>query len=239
VSNPDQDPHLFEVSPAIARQIADAQIVIYNGADYDPWMVKLLAASPRPDRVVIVAADLVGKRAGDNPHLWYEPGTMPAVAGALAAALAKADPAHADDYAARLKTFVASLAAINEKIAALRAKFAGVAVTATEPVFGYMADALALRMRNERLQLAIMNDTEPSARDIAAFERDLKTHKVRVLFYNKQASNKLVQHLVEVARASNIPVVGVTEIRPPDMTFQEWMQRELDASEHALASPSS
>src|SRR5580692_7003589 len=89
VSNP--DPDLFEVSPAIARQIADAQIVIYNGADYDPWMVRLLAASPRPDRVVIVAADLVGKRAGDNPHLWYEPGTMPAVAGAVASALAKAD----------------------------------------------------------------------------------------------------------------------------------------------------
>jgi zinc/manganese transport system substrate-binding protein len=239
VSNPDQDPHLFEVSPAIARRIADAQIVIYNGADYDPWMVKLLAASPRPDRVVIVAADLVRKRAGDNPHLWYEPATMPVVAGALAAALAKADPAHADDYAARLKIFVASLAPINEKIAALRAKFAGVAVTATEPVFGYMADALALKMRNERLQLAIMNDTEPSARDIAAFERDLKTHKVRALFYNTQASNKLVQHLVEVARAANIPVVGVTETCPPDLTFQEWIQRELTASEHALASPSS
>lgn len=239
VSNPDQDPHLFEVSPAIARQIADAQIVIYNGADYDPWMVRLLAASPRPDRVVIVAADLVGKRAGDNPHLWYEPDTMPAVAGAVASALAKADPAHADDYAVRLKTFVASLAAINEKIATLRAKFAGVAVTATEPVFGYMADALALKMRNERLQLAIMNDTEPSARDIAAFERDLKTHKVRALFYNKQASNKLVQHLVEVARASNIPVIGVTETCPADLTFQEWMQGELDASGRALASPSS
>jgi zinc/manganese transport system substrate-binding protein len=239
VSNPDQDPHLFEVSPAIARQIADAQIVIYNGADYDPWMVRLLAASPRPDRVVIVAADLVGKRAGDNPHLWYEPGTMPAVAGAVASALAKADPAHADDYAVRLKTFVASLAAINEKIATLLAKFAGVAVTATEPVFGYMADALALKMRNERLQLAIMNDTEPSARDIAAFERDLKTHKVRALFYNKQASNKLVQHLVEVARASNIPVIGVTETCPADLTFQEWMQGELDASGRALASPSS
>ena len=87
-------------------------------------------------------------------------------------------------------------------------------MTATEPVFGYMADALGLKMRNERLQLAIMNDTEPSARDIAAFERDLKTRKVRAVFYNKQASNKLVQHLVEVARASNIPVVGVTETCP-------------------------
>ena len=112
-------------------------------------------------------------------------------------------------------------------------------MTATEPVFGYMADALGLKGRNERLQLAIMNDTEPSARDIAAFERDLKTRKVRLVFYNKQASNKLVQHLVEVARASNIPVVGVTETCPGDMTFQAWMQSELDATERALASPSS
>jgi zinc/manganese transport system substrate-binding protein len=239
LNNPDQDPHLFEISPGIARQIAGAQIVIYNGADYDPWMAKLLTASPRPDRVTIIASSLLHKKAGDNPHLWYDPGTMPEIAAALAAALTKADPAHADDYAGRLKTFTASLSSINEKIATLRAKFAGVAVTATEPVFGYMADALALKMRNERLQLAIMNDTEPSARDIAAFERDLKTRKVRLLFYNKQASNKLVQHLVDLARASNIPVVGVTETCPPDMTFQQWMQTELDATERALASPSS
>jgi zinc/manganese transport system substrate-binding protein len=236
LSSPDQDPHLFEVSPAIARQIAGAQIVIYNGADYDPWMTKLLAASPRPERVAVVAAELTHKKAGDNPHLWYDPGTMPVVAAALAAALAKADPAHADDYAGRLKTFTASLSSIDEKIATLRAKFAGVAVTATEPVFGYMADALALKMRNDRLQLAIMNDTEPSARDIAAFERDLKTRKVRLLFYNKQTSNKLVQHLVDLARVANIPVVGVTETCPPDMTFQEWMQTELDATERALVS---
>ena len=239
LSSPDQDPHLFEISPAIARQIAGAQIVIYNGADYDPWMTRLLTASPRADRTAVVAADLAHKKPGDNPHVWYDPATMPAVAAALAAALSKADPAHADDYAARLKTFAASLSPINEKVAALRAKFSGVAVTATEPVFGYMADALALKMRNERLQLAIMNDTEPSARDVAGFERDLKSRKVRVLFYNKQASNKLVQHLVDVARASNIPVVGLTETCPPDVTFQEWMQNELDATEHALGSPSS
>jgi zinc/manganese transport system substrate-binding protein len=239
MSNPDQDPHLFEVSPSIVRQVAAARIVLYDGADYDPWMEKLLAAAPNPERTVIVAADLVHKKAGDNPHLWYDPATMPAVAGALAAALAAADPAHADDYAARLKTFLASLGPVNEKIAAIRNKYAGVPVTATEPVFGYMADALKLKMRNERFQLAIMNDTEPSARDVAAFERDLKTHKVRVLFYNKQASSKLVQHLVDIARAANIPVVGITETCPPDMTYQEWMRSELDATERALPGPSS
>jgi len=239
LNSPDQDPHLFEVSPAVVRQIAAAQIVVYNGADYDPWMGQLLRVTPKTGRVVIVAADLVDKKAGDNPHIWYDPATMPAVARALAAALTAADPAHKDDYAARLQTFLVSLALLNEKLAAIRGKYAGAAVTASEPVFGYMAAALKLQMRNERFQLAVMNDTEPSARDVAAFEQDLKTHKVRVLFYNKQASNKLVQHLVDLARASNIPVVGVTETCPPGMSYQDWMMSELDDTAKALAGRSS
>ena len=52
--------------------------------------------------------------------------------------------------------------------------YAGTPVTATEPVFGYMAAALGLTMLNQRFQLAVMNDTEPSARDVAAFEHDLR-----------------------------------------------------------------
>ena len=162
MSNPDQDPHLFETTPSTVRQIADAQIVIFNGADYDPWMAKLANASPHPGRAMINVADIVGKKSGDNPHLWYDPATMPAAAKALAEAFAKADPAHQADYQARLATFTASLKAINDKIAAIRGKFAGAEVTASEPVFGYMASALGLKMRNEKFQLAIMNDTEPS-----------------------------------------------------------------------------
>ena len=136
------------------------------------------------------------------------------------------------------RPFCASLKPLNDKIAAIRAKYAGAPVTASEPVFGYMAGALGLQMRNERFQLAIMNDTEPSARDVAAFEQDLKDHKVRVLFYNKQASSKVVQHLVELARAAKIPVVGVTETAPPGMTYQDWMLSELNDTEKALAGPS-
>jgi zinc/manganese transport system substrate-binding protein len=239
VNNPEQDPHLFEASPSIVRQIADARIVILNGADYDPWMAKLLAAVPRPQRVVMVVADLVHKKPGDNPHLWYDPATMPAVAKELAAVLVKADPAHSDDYQAGLATFLSALKPIDEKIASIRKKFAGVAVTASEPVFGYMAAALGLKMRNEKFQLAIMNDTEPSARDLAAFEQDLKQHKVRLMFYNRQTSEKIVQRLVNVARASKIPVVGVTETVPPGMKFQDWMLRTLDETEEALANPPS
>ena len=239
MSNPDQDPHLFETSPAVLRQLADARIVIYNGADYDPWMPKLLKATPKPGRTAIVAADLVHKRAGDNPHLWYDPPTMPAVARALTAALEKADPDHAADYQVRLETFLASLKPLNDKISAINKKYAGAAVTASEPVFGYMAAALGLIMRNEKFQLSIMNDTEPTARDVAAFERDLKQHKVRMMFYNKQASDKIVLHLVEIARAVKVPVVGVTELVPSGRNFQDWMLHELDDTEKALAGPNS
>jgi len=239
INSPDQDPHLFEVSPAIVRQVAAAQVIVYNGADYDPWMAKLLTATPRAGRVVIIAADLLNKKTGDNPHIWYDPATMPALARALAVAFTAADPAHKDDYAARLKAFLTSLDPLNEKIAVLRSKYGGAAVTASEPVFGYMAAALKLKMRNERFQLAIMNDTEPSARDLAAFEQDLRTHQVRVFFYNKQAANKLVQQLLDLARAANIPVVGVTETCPPGMSYQGWVMRELDDTEKALAGPSS
>jgi len=239
MNNPDQDPHLFETTPGVVRQIAEAQIVILNGANYDPWMDKLIGVTPRPGRTVIDVARLTGKKAGDNPHLWYEPATMPAAAKALADALAAADPAHKGDYGARLQTFLASLKAVDDKIAAMRAKFAGMPVTASEPVFGYMAQALGLTMRNERFQLSIMNDTEPSARDVAAFENDLKARKVRVMFFNKQASDKAVERLVDLARKSRIPVVGVTETAPPDLPYQNWMLLELNDTEKALAGPSS
>jgi zinc/manganese transport system substrate-binding protein len=235
LNNPEQDPHLFETTPAIVRQIAAAQVVIYNGAGYDAWMSNLLNVTPNPERRVIVAADLLRRRSGDNPHLWYDPPTMPAVATAVAAALSKIDPANKDEYDRRLKTFIESLQPLNEKIGSIRKRFAGTLVTASEPVFGYMAAALGLDMLNQHFQLAVMNNTEPSARDLAKFEEDLNTRKVRVMFYNKQASDRMVQHLVDLAHAAKIPVVGVTETNPPGMSYQDWMGTELANTERALS----
>ncbi|MGA9560631.1 MAG: zinc ABC transporter substrate-binding protein [Pseudolabrys sp.] len=239
MNNPDQDPHLFETTPAVVRQLAGAQIVVLNGANYDPWMDKLLAAVPRAGRTVISAAQITGRKAGDNPHLWYDPITMPGVATALAGALAKADSAHASDYAARLKATLAALERIAERVAQIKAKHAGTAVTATEPVFGPMTEALGLTMRNQRFQLAMMNDTEPSARDVAAFEKDLREHKVKVLIYNSQVSEKLTERLRDVASKAKVPVVGVTETMPPDVSFQDWVLGELDALDKALSEPNS
>jgi zinc/manganese transport system substrate-binding protein len=124
--------------------------------------------------------------------------------------------------------------ALRERIAALRAKYAGTAVTATEPVFDYMADALGLVMRNGRFQLAVMNGTEPGATAIAAFENDLRTRTVKVLLYNRQTSQALAERMRSLAGSVGVPVVTITETEPPGQSYQEWMLRQLDALERAL-----
>jgi zinc/manganese transport system substrate-binding protein len=238
MSNPDQDPHLFETSPSVARQVSTAHIVIFNGANYDPWMEKLLAATPRPGRIAINVADLTGKKDGDNPHLWYAPDNMQALARELARIMSDSDPAHAADYGARQQAFDASLAPINQKIGQIRMRFRGATVTATEPVLGYLAAALGLSMRNQRFQLAVMNGTEPSARDIAAFEDDLRTGKVKALIFNKQAVTNLTRRMLDTAQGAKIPVVGVTETEPQDLRYQDWMLAQLDELQKALAGAS-
>lgn len=235
LANPDEDPHLFEANPSTARQLADAKLVIYSGAGYDSWAEKLLAASKAPGRQVIDVAKLVHRKAGDNPHIWYDPPTMPALAKHLADTLSGLDPSHRQDYAKRLALFAETMKRMDARVSELHRKYAGVVVTATEPVFGYMADALGLKMRNDRFQLAVMNDTEPSAGEIAAFEKDLRTRTVKVLFYNSQTSEALTERMRGIAKEAGVPIVGVTETEPPGKRYQEWMMSQLDALDQALA----
>ena len=235
LASPDDDPHLFETSPSTARTIADAKIIIYNGADYDPWMDKLLSASTSTDRTTIIAADLIGKKSGDNPHLWYNPATLPAIAKALSADLAKRDPANAVHYEANLKAFQTSLQAIDKEIADVKKTYAGTEVTATEPVFGYMAEALGLKMLNYDFQVALMNDAEPSATQVAAFENSLKDGSAKILFYNSQVTDEATTRLLDIAKQNKVTVIGVTETEPAGQTIQTWFGGQIDAVQKALA----
>lgn len=234
LSNPDQDPHLFEVSPAVGRDVSATRIIIYNGIGYDPWMEKMLKAARSADRQTIVVADLIGKKTGDNPHIWYDPAAMLALAETLCETLIADDPANKAGYEQRLARFEDSVKPVQAKISQLRQRLAGTPVTATEPVFGVMLDALGMSVRNQSFQIAVMNNTEPSASDIAAFENDLKTHRVRLLIYNSQATDPTAERMEKIARASQIPVVGAAETEPTGMDYQSWMMSELDTVDRAL-----
>jgi zinc/manganese transport system substrate-binding protein len=239
MSNPATDPHTFEVSAQVAREVSAAQLAVQNGLGYDTFMTTIENAAPNPRRKVIVVQNLLGlPDSTANPHLWYQPGTMTAVANAVAAGLSALEPAHASYFKANAAAFASSLTAWTSAIAAFKAKYPGTPVATTEPVADYMLQAAgADNLTPFAFQLDIMNGTDPSAQDAAA-ERSLLTgHKVKVLVYNQQVTDSLTQSFIQLARRNGIPVVGVYETMPtPGYDYQSWMLAEVQALSKAVAS---
>ena len=238
MSNPNTDPHTFEASPSVAREVRAAQLVVQNGVGYDTFMNTIENAAPNSARKVIVVQNLLGLPAGTpNPHLWYKPGTMPAVANAIAAGLAALQPAHASYFKASAAAFITSLNAWDNAIAAFKAKYPDTPVATTEPVADYMLQAAgADNLTPFAFQADIMNGTDPSAQDVAV-ERSLFTqHKVKVLLYNQQVTDTLTESFITLARQNHVPVVGVYETMPvPGFNYQSWMLTEVQDLTKAVA----
>lgn len=234
LEDPNQDPHLFEASPSVAAALAKADLAIENGVGYDPWMARLLAAAPSSSREVIDVGALIGSKEGDNPHIWYDPRTARRLAAALSEAIVQKRPAARPGVEERRRTFEAGLDRLERDIAALRAQVAGQPVTATEPVLGHLFARLGLVVRNEKFQWAVMNDTEPTAADVAAFEADLRNHRVRLLVYNAQATEPIAARMRDIAQSAGIPVIGVYETEPPHTSYLRWIGDTLAALGKAL-----
>jgi zinc/manganese transport system substrate-binding protein len=239
MSDPATDPHSFEASASVARTVSSAQLVVQNGVGYDRFMNTIEDAVPSSSRKVIVVQDLLGLPADTpNPHLWYKPGTMAAVANAIAADLAAVQPAHAAYFKANAASFTQSLGAWTRAIAAFKAKYPGTPVATTEPVADYLLQAAGIdNMTPFAFQADIMNGTDPSAQNVA-LERSLFTgHKVKVFLYNQQVTSSLTQSFITLAHASGIPVVGVYETMPvPGYHYQSWMLTEVQDLQKAVAS---
>ena len=239
MSNPNTDPHTFEASASVAREVSAAQLVVQNGVGYDTFMNTIENAVPSSSRKVIVVQNVLGlPDSTPNPHLWYQPGTMPAVANAIAADLAAIQPAHGSYFKANASAFIASLAAWNNAMAAFKAKYPNTPVATTEPVADYMLQAIgADNLTPFAFQADIMNGTDPSAQDVAV-ERSLFTqHKVKVFVYNQQVTDSLTQSFITLAQANGIPVVGVYETMPvPGFNYQSWMLTEVQDLQKAVAS---
>jgi zinc/manganese transport system substrate-binding protein len=238
MSNPNTDPHTFEASASVARDVSAAQLVVQNGVGYDTWANTIENASPNSSRKVIVVQNLLGLAAGTpNPHLWYMPSTMPTVANAIATDLAEIAPAHASYFKANAAAFIASLTAWDHAIAAFKTQYPNTPVATTEPVADYMLQAAgADNLTPFAFQADIMNGTDPSAQDVA-IERSLFTqHKVKVLLYNQQVTDTLTESFITLAQANGIPVVGVYETMPvPGFDYQSWMLTEVQDLSKAVA----
>ena len=241
-SNPNTDPHTFEASPSVASAVSAAQLVVQNGIGYDTYMNKIEAASPSSTRKIIDVQNLLGlPNSTPNPHLWYSPRTMPAVAKAVAADLSKLQPSHTKYFDANVRKFDASLQPWYQAIAKFKAAYAGTPVAVTEPVGDYMLQAAGADIMTPfTLQADIMNGVDPSPQNVSLEDGLFTSHKVKVFVYNQQVTDALTASFLSQAQKDGIPVVGVYETMPvPGYDYQSWMLAEVRALRKAVADKTS
>jgi zinc/manganese transport system substrate-binding protein len=236
-SDPNTDPHSFEASVSVAQQVSRADVVVQNGLGYDSYMEKIESASSSDSRQVIDVQELLGlPDSTPNPHLWYKPETMPAVAKQLVADFSELQPEHKAYFAANLTKFEGSLEPWLAGLEEFSTKFPGAAVATTEPVADYMLEAAGIEnLTPFTMQADIMNDTDPAPQAVALQESFFTEEKADAFVYNQQVTDSITEKFLGSAPDNGVPVVGVYETMPTGYTYQRWMEAELKALEEAVA----
>jgi zinc/manganese transport system substrate-binding protein len=212
--------------------------VIENGGGYDDFMDQLLdAATSEP--TVLNVVDISGHTApaaGElNEHVWYDFVSMQELATRLADALADADPDHASAYRKNADAFNTELQKLIDREGRLEKTVGGMAVGITEPVPGYLIDALGLdNLTPDAFSEAI---EEGEGVSVSVLDQTLSLytdHQVDALVYNAQTVGLLTEQVKEAADDAGIPVVGTTETLPAGDTYLTWMSANLDHLQQAL-----
>ncbi|MFI9719816.1 metal ABC transporter solute-binding protein, Zn/Mn family [Streptomyces sp. NPDC052396] len=238
ITNPDTDPHDYEPKAADARNVAGARYAIVNGIGYDAWADKLLAANPAGGRTELKVGDLVGVKKGGNPHRWYSPDDVHKVIEKITDDYKKADPADAAYFDQRKTAYeTKDLAPYTKLISEIKSKYAGTPIGASESIVTPLSEGLGLKMLTPETFLDAMSEgTDPTAKDKATIDDQIKNKKIKVYVYNSQNSTPDVQAQVKEAKDAGIPVATVTEtLAPANATFQQWQTSQLQGIEEALA----
>ena len=239
MSDPAQDPHSFEASAQSQLAVSKADILIENGGGYDDFMDTLRTGSKNTKATVLNVVDLSDKKAAGgelNEHVWYDFPTVEKLTTALTDALSKADPAQKATFAKNAAAFSGKLAALQNREAELKAKYAGEGIAVTEPVPLYMLESSGLVNKTpEKFSAAIEAGTDVSPLVLQQTLALFSGHQVKLLAYNEQTSGPETERVMAAAKAAGIPVVPVTETLPKGKDYVGWMNANLDAVGAALA----
>jgi zinc/manganese transport system substrate-binding protein len=237
ISNPNADPHDYEPTVVDARNIATADMIVCNGAGYDPWVQKLVSASSNQGAAEVNAGTIAGVSAGSNPHLWYSPPVVESVARRITQTYQDLDPENEDYYRQQWEQFdTKGLEKYHQLISEIASTYAGTPIGASESIALPLATALGLEVITpESFVNAVSHGTDPTAADKVLADKQVRRKEIKVFVYNKQNSSPDVMALVAEAKAADIPVVTVTETPvPPSATFQAWQVAQLERLRSAL-----
>jgi len=235
LSDPNVDPHEYQSNVQTGITVGKADLVIENGNGYDDWMDKILSAAPSSTRLLLKGYDSAPTHLSANEHVWYSFANAAAIAQAITTDLKKLDPADAAAFDNNLQTFKQSLQPLQQKIAAINAKYHGTPVGLTETIYLYQAQPEGLNVLTPfAFEKAIAEGNDPPADTVITTTDQITKGQIKVLIYNAQTVTPVTTNLENLARAKHIPIVPVTETMPPNKTYQTWMMDQLTVLQTAL-----
>ncbi|MEZ0494057.1 metal ABC transporter solute-binding protein, Zn/Mn family [Kineococcus sp. TBRC 1896] len=238
IDDPSADPHSYEANTRTQLELSKATVVVENGGGYDDFVDTMLAAASS-NATVLNAVDISGKEASAgeelNEHVWYDVETVREVAREIETTLAEAAPDDAATFEANLKTFERGLDTLEQKIEEDKASTEGKAVAITEPVPGYLLEALGTENETpEEFSEAIEEESDVPVDVLQQTLALFSGHQVQALVYNEQTTGPQTQEVLDAAKSNGVAVVPVTETLPEGEDYTTWMTGNVDAITAAL-----
>lgn len=244
---PGGDAHVYDPTPADARALSEARVLVINGLGFEGWMQRLVAASGFSGIQVIAAEDVVPRRAdrddpgahgGDiDPHAWQDPGKVALYIARIRAGLTEADPAGEPYYRSRAEDYLAALTRLDEDIRAALAEIppARRKVVTSHDAFGYYADAYDLSFL---APVGVNTEAEASAADVAALIRQIRAESIPAVFVENISDPRLVEQIRRETGAQPGGTLYSDALSPPGGpagTYLDMMRHNLATLTAALA----
>ena len=190
---PNSDVHVYSPTPADAKKIADAKLVIVNGLGLEGWLPRLVQSAGSKATIVAATNGIVPRRLGSDadPHAWQSVANAKLYVTNVSAALAAADPAGAEAYRANATAYLAKLDALDREVRAAVAHIpeSRRKVISTHDAFGYLASAYGIEFI---APLGVSTESEASARDIARIITQIRTQKIPAVFLENISDPRLI-----------------------------------------------
>jgi len=243
-----QDPHSYEASARDQLAVNDADVVVANGGGYDSF-IDTLAEAAANSNIVYAYLPEEGKEedhateegdhdhdhAHGNEHVWYDFHVVEDFATRLAEQLRTLDPDNAAQYTANLEEFLVGIESLEERAAAVASSVSDAKVISSEPVADYLLAELGLtNITPESFSQAIEEELDVSPADLLEIQNLISTNSVDLFVVNIQTGSVQIDALVELAEASGVAVIQVSELLPEGLGYLAWMEQNISAIEAGL-----
>jgi zinc/manganese transport system substrate-binding protein len=193
---PDGDAHVYAPTPADAKKVAAARLLVVNGLGFEGWMPRLLQASGSKAQIAVATRGITPRKLGghDDPHAWQSVANAKIYVGNIRDALVAAAPDDAAIFKTNAEAYLAKLDALEREVREAVAKIPLVRrkVISTHGAFGYFADAYGIAFI---APLGVSTDSEPSARDIAAIISQIRAERIPAVFLENISDPRLIDRI--------------------------------------------